>query len=178
MWALVEVEEVREDFRGWDHQEGGSPRRIRMDLEGTLAVMVDRVVTRTSSLGLEAWVRAAEAGADTRVVQVEAGEMEGTEEEVEAGMEVLGGMTIVIVIIMGEVMTVEVEEAITEALGVTVNVGEVAEAVVGDTELSGVYTFPNSTVFVLTFCTYRVVVQRDTYSQIIAGTGTYITQFR
>jgi len=140
-----------------------------MDLEEILAVTVDRVVTRTLSLGLEAWARAAEVGADTRAVEVEADEMEGTEEEVEAGMEVLGGMTIVIVITMGEVTTVGAEEAIIEALGVvTVNVGGVAEVVVGDTELSVVYAFPNSTVFVLTLRTYRVIIQRDTYSPTTA----------
>lgn len=142
----VEVEGVGQGFRGWDRQEGGSPRWIRMDLEGTLAVTVDQVVTRTLSLGLEVWVRVAEAEADTRVVEADV--MVGL--EVGAGMEVPGEMTIVIVITLGEVTTAEGEEAIIEAVGVaTVNVGElgVAEAVVveavvaGDTKLPLVHTF-------------------------------------
>jgi len=61
--------------------------------------------------------------------------MEGM--EVEAGMEVPGGMMIVIVtaITLGEATTVEEEEAIIEAVGVViVNVGELAAAGVGDTE--------------------------------------------
>jgi len=57
---------VGEGFRAWGHQEGGSLRWIRMDPGETLVARVDQVVTMTISLGLELWVRAAEAG--TRVV--------------------------------------------------------------------------------------------------------------
>jgi len=124
--------EVGEGFREWAHQEEGSLRWIRMDPEGTLAARVDQAVTRTLSLGLEVWVRVAEADV-----------MEGMV-EVEVGMEVPGGMTIVIVIAttLREVTTVEGEEAIIEVAGaVTVHVGEggvvvVVAAVVGDTKLS------------------------------------------
>jgi len=130
---------VGEGFRGWALQEGGSLRWIRMDLEGTLAVLADQVATTILSLGLEALVRTTGAQAGTQVEVVEAGVMEGL--EVGADMEVPGEMTIVtvIAITMGEVMTVEAEEATIEVVGaVTVNVGEVA-GVVGDTELSPVY---------------------------------------
>jgi len=126
----VEAEEVEEGFREWDHQEGGSPRWIHTDLEETLVVKVDQVVTKTLSLGSEAWVKAAEVEAGTRAVEV--GVMEG--------MEVPEGMTIVIT--MGEATTVEGGEEITEVVEVvTVNVGEevVVEVVVGDTELSLAY---------------------------------------
>ena len=135
MGAPVEVGEVEEGFQGWGHQGGGFLRWIRMDLEGTLAVMVDQVVATTLSLGLEEWVRVvvgAEAG--TRVVEADV--MGGTG-EVGVGMEVRGGMmiAIVIVITLGEVMTAEGEEASIEVVeAVTVNVGEVAEAAVGDTK--------------------------------------------
>jgi len=133
--ALVEAEEVGEGFRGWGHQEGGSPRWIRMDPEGTLVVMVGQAVTTTSSPDSEGWVRAAEAEAGTRVVEADV--MEGME-EVGAVMEVRGGMTIVIAIAitLGEATTVEGEEAIIKVVGaVTVNVGEVVGGIVGDTEL-------------------------------------------
>ena len=146
--------EVGEGFRGWVHQEGGSLRWIRMDLEETLAVRVDQAVTRTSSLGLEVWVRAAEAEEEgTLVVEAEADVMEGTV-EVGVGMEVPGGMTIVIVtaIILREVTTAEGEEAIIEVVGAeTVHAGEVVEvvaavAVVGDTKLSLAHASLNSTL--------------------------------
>jgi len=121
---------VGEGFQEWDYQEGGSPRWIHTDLEETLAVKVDQVVTKTLSLGLEAWVKVAEVEAGTR--EVEVGVMEG--------MEVPEGMTIGIT--MGEATTVEGGEGITEAVGVViVNVGEevVVEVVVGDIELSLAY---------------------------------------
>ena len=133
--VVVEEEEEEEDFRGWEHREGGSPRWIRMDLGGTSAVMAGQVVTKISSLGLEAWVRAAEAEVGMQVEEVFA--MEGTV-EVGEDTEVPGEMTIVTVITLGEVTTVEGEEAIIEVVGeVIVNAGEVvavvAEVVVGDT---------------------------------------------
>jgi len=163
MGVLVEVEvEVGEGFRGWDHREGGSRKWIPMGPGGNLAVMVDLAVTKILSLGLEVWVKAAQVGVDTRAVDVMGG-MEG------AGMEVLGGRTIVIAtaITMEEVMTVEGEEGIIEVGVAIVHVGEVAvevgvvvEAVAGDTELSFVHTFLNSTVLVLEFRTYSSIVQR------------------
>jgi hypothetical protein len=109
MEVLVEVEGVvGEGFRGWDHLEGGSRRRIPMEPEGNLAVMVDRVVTTILSLDLEEWVKVAQVEEGTRAVDVMA-----------VGMEVPGGMTIVIVtaITMEEVTTVEGGEGIIEAVG-------------------------------------------------------------
>ena len=50
MELLVEVKGVGETFREWDHREGGSPGWIHTDLEGTLTVIVDQVVTRALSL--------------------------------------------------------------------------------------------------------------------------------
>ena len=121
MEALVEAEEVGEDFQAWDHQVGGSLRWIHMDLEETSVATADQAAARTSSLGSEAWVRAVGVEEGTLVV-----EAEGI--EVMVGMEVPGGMTIAIATTMGE--------ATTEVGGaVTANVGEeVVEAAVGDTE--------------------------------------------
>ena len=180
MVARVEVEEAGEDFQGWGHREGGSPRWIRTDLEGTLAVMADRAVTKTSSPGLGAWVRAAEVEEGTRVVVEEGADvMEGMEVVVGEDTEVPGGTTIVIAITLGGVMTAEGEEAITEVAGaVNVSVGELgvavvgAEAAAGDTKLALVYTFLNSiaTAFVFEFRPYSIVVQRDAYSTTTAGT--------
>ena len=159
MGVLVEVEEeVGGGFQVWDHREGGSRKWIPMGPGGNLAVMVDLAVTKILSPDLEEWVKAAQVGVDTRAVDV----MGGMEE---AGMEVLGGMTIVIAtaITMEEVTTVEGEEGIIEAGVAIVHVGEVAvgvgvvvEAVAGDTKLSFVHTFLNSTVLVLAF---RISVQ-------------------
>jgi len=154
-WMEVPVEvEVGEGFRGWDRQEGGFPRWIHMGPEGTLAVRVDQAVTTTLSLGLEVWVRAAGAEAGT-LVGAEADVMEDMV-EVGVGMEVPGGMTIVIVIAitLRGVTTVEGEVPIIEVVGaVTGHAGEeeevvgevvVAVAVVGDTELSLTYAFFDS----------------------------------
>jgi len=164
-WMEVPVGvEAGEGFRGWVHQEGGSPRWIRMDPEGTLAARVDQVVTTTLSPGLEVWARAAEA-AGIQVVEAEADVMEGTE-EVEVGMEVLGGMTIVIVIAitLPEVTTVEEEEEIIEVVGVvSVNVGEEGEVVpvpvvVGDIKLSLAHAVLNSTLVQFALHTYNIMV--------------------
>jgi len=165
MEVLVGVEEeAGEGFRGWDHREGGSRRWILTGPGGNLAVMVDRVVTTILSLDLEEWVKAAQVEVDTPVVDVMGGMGE-------AGMEVLGGMTIAIAtaITMEEVTTVEGEEGIIEVGVAIVNVGEVAvvvvvvgvEAVAGDTELSLVHTFLNSTVLVLPFRIYSPIIQRE-----------------
>lgn len=152
MEALGEVEvEVGEGFQGWDQEEGGSRRWICTDLGRSLAAMVDQVATTILSLGLEVWVRAAQAGAGIWAVEV--GVTEGMEE---AGMGVLGGMTIVIAIAitMEEVTTGEGGEAITEVVGVViVNVGEVVAVVAGDTKLLLVYASLKLTLFVLAFRT-------------------------
>jgi hypothetical protein len=161
---------MEEGFRGWVHQEGGFPRWIRMGLEGTLAGTVDQVVMTTLSLGLEVWVRAAEAEAGTRVVEVEADVMQDMEEGVGVGedMEAPGGMTIVIVtaITTGEMMTVEGEEVNIEAVGVvTAHVGEAVEAVVevgvvvGDTELSPIYAFLKPPLSFWHFRPYGTIAQ-------------------
>lgn len=135
---------VVEGFRGWDQRGGSSHGWIRMDPEGNLGVTVDRGVAMTLSLGLEAWARAARVVVGTRAAEV--GVMEGMEE---VGTVAPGGMTIVIAIAIttGEVTTVEGGEVIIEVVGVIVNVGEVAvaEELAGDTELSLVYAFLNST---------------------------------
>ena len=108
-----------EGFREWDCLVEGSPRWIRLDLEETSVVMAGRAEPKTSSLDLAAWARAAGVEGGTRV-----GETEGTE----VGMEVPGGMTIVIVSTTEEVTT-EVGEVVTVNAG-----GEVEEAVVEDTK--------------------------------------------
>jgi hypothetical protein len=139
--ALVEAGEVEEDSRAWDNRAEGSPRWIRMDLGGTLVVMADLAVTMTLSLDLEVWVRAVEEVEGSRVVEVVADEMEGTG-VVEGGEGMEGGMKIVIVI------AITMREATIEVVGaVTVNVGEVAGAVVvavvGDTEPFLVHVYLN-----------------------------------
>ena len=156
----MEAEEVGEAFRGWDHPEGGSPRWIHTDLEGNLAVTVDRVVTKTLSLGLEAWVRAVEVEVGTRPV----------EGDVMEGMGVSEGMTIVIATATttGEATSVEGEVGITEEVGVvTVSVGEVAvevvEAVAGDIdhELGRIRLVSRTLNLVEYIGAYRKTVDRD-----------------
>lgn len=126
MEALGAEEVWEEDFQAWDPQVEGSLRWIHMDLEETSVTMADQAVAKTSSLDLEAWVRAVEAEGGIRVE-----EMEDTEA---VGMEVSGGTMIGIVIIMEEAMTEG--EVTTEVGGVVIaNAGgEVVGAVAGDTE--------------------------------------------
>jgi len=175
MEVLVEAE-VGEGFRGWARQEGGSPRLIRMDLGGTLVAMVDRVVMRTSFPALEAWAKAVEALAGTRVVELV------EEADVMEGMGVPGETMIVIAIAitMGEVMTVEEGEVTIGVVGVvTVSVGEVAgvgvvEAAVGDTELLLCHTPFNPTMFIFVFHTSGIIAQQlnKTCDATIAGSET------
>jgi len=70
-WMEVLVVVAGEGFRGWNHRVGGSRRWILMEPEGNLAVIVDRVVTKILSLGLEEWVKVAQVEAGTRAVEVE-----------------------------------------------------------------------------------------------------------